>query len=98
MCQTDRPPSGKPSCVARGGKDITSALQVAIGAHPELWGQVAVTASGCLGPCFDGPTIVVYPEGVWYAGVTVDDVPEIVASHMIGGVPVERLIYQWPED
>jgi (2Fe-2S) ferredoxin len=35
---------------------------------------------------------VVYPEQVWYGGVTVDDVEEIIQSHLIGGKPVERLL------
>ena len=38
-----------------------------------------------------GVTIVVYPEQVWYGGVTVGDVAVIVDSHLVGGVPVERL-------
>ncbi|MBI2202560.1 MAG: Rieske 2Fe-2S domain-containing protein [Candidatus Rokubacteria bacterium] len=37
--------------------------------------------------------IVVYPEDVWYAGVTETDLDEIIASHIIGGAPVERLRY-----
>jgi (2Fe-2S) ferredoxin len=38
-----------------------------------------------------GPTIVVYPEAIWYGGVTLDDVDEIFESHVMGGKPVERL-------
>jgi (2Fe-2S) ferredoxin len=34
---------------------------------------------------------VVYPEGVWYGRVRVEDIPEIVESHLVNGVPVERL-------
>ena len=71
---------------------IATALQEGLGRHPELWGRIAVTSTGCLGPCFEGPTVVVYPEAVWYVGVTVDDVPEIVESHMRHGVPVARLV------
>jgi (2Fe-2S) ferredoxin len=41
--------------------------------------------------------MVVYPEGVWYAGVTVADVAEIVREHLVSGRPVERLRYRWPE-
>jgi (2Fe-2S) ferredoxin len=33
----------------------------------------------------------VYPEGVWYANVKPEDVPEIVERHLVGGQPVERL-------
>jgi (2Fe-2S) ferredoxin len=70
-------------------------LQEGLGANPDLWGKVAVTPSGCLGPCFEGPTVVVYPEAVWYTGVGPADVTEIVASHMRDGVPVERLRHDW---
>jgi (2Fe-2S) ferredoxin len=92
VCENARPAGGKPSCGARGSGAITTALQEGLGRHPELWGRIAITATGCLGPCFEGPTIVVYPEAVWYAGVTVGDVAEIVESHMRNGVPVARLL------
>jgi (2Fe-2S) ferredoxin len=92
VCDNARPAGGKPSCGARGAGEILSALQEGLGRHPELWGRIAVTPAGCLGPCFEGPTIVVYPEAVWYVGVTADDVPEIVERHMRDGVPVERLV------
>jgi (2Fe-2S) ferredoxin len=91
VCDNARPAGGKPSCGARGAGEILSALQEGLGRHPELWGRIAVTPSGCLGPCFEGPTVVVYPEAVWYVGLTVADVPEIVERHMRDGLPVERL-------
>jgi (2Fe-2S) ferredoxin len=92
VCENARPQGGKPSCGARGSAELTTALQEGLGRHPELWGRVAVTSTGCLGPCFEGPTIVVYPEAVWYVGVTPADIPEIVDSHMCRGIPVSRLI------
>ena len=95
VCVNERPAGGKPSCGA-GGRAILAALQTGLGKHPESWGEVAVTEAGCLGPCFDGPTVVVYPEGVWYANVTIADVDEIVREHLVGGRPVERLRYRWP--
>jgi (2Fe-2S) ferredoxin len=39
-----------------------------------------------------GPSVLVYPDGVMYGRVTVDDVNEIFESHLIGGKPVQRLI------
>ncbi len=48
--------------------------------------------AGCLEQCEVGPTVVVYPDAVWYGGVTPADVDEIIDSHIIGGRPVERLI------
>lgn len=97
VCQQTRPPGGKPSCGARGSVDVFNALQEGLGANPDLWGKVAVTATGCLGPCFDGPSVVVYPEGTWYAPVTEADAKEIVTEHMLAGRVVDRLVYRWPE-
>jgi (2Fe-2S) ferredoxin len=56
--------------------------------------EVRINKAGCFSQCGNGPMIVVYPEDVWYAGVQPEDIPEIVASHLIGGQPVERLRYR----
>jgi (2Fe-2S) ferredoxin len=42
------------------------------------------TSSGCLGPCFDGPNAVVYPDGVWYGGLERGDAVRL-AQHLIDG-------------
>jgi (2Fe-2S) ferredoxin len=54
-------------------------------------GRVRANAAGCLDQCARGVTVVVYPDQTWYGGVTAADVPEIVQSHLIDGVPVDRL-------
>ena len=59
-----------------------------------LGAEVRVNTAGCFSQCGHGPMIVVYPENVWYAGVRVEDLAEIVQSHLFGGVPVERLVYR----
>lgn len=56
-----------------------------------LKGTIRANAAGCLDACALGPTVVVYPEGVWYGRVRPEDVPEIVQRHLLGGTPVERL-------
>jgi (2Fe-2S) ferredoxin/2-polyprenyl-3-methyl-5-hydroxy-6-metoxy-1,4-benzoquinol methylase len=53
--------------------------------------EVQITACGSLGLCESGPNLVVYPEGVWYSGVTPADIPELVRSHFIEDTPLERL-------
>lgn len=94
---TNRRPEGatKPSCGLRGGDSIRAALKKAI-AKRGLNGTIRANAAGCLDVCEEGPAIVVYPEGVWYVGVTEDDVEEIVESHLLGGRPVGRLIRRAP--
>jgi len=62
-----------------------------------LKGRVRINKSGCLDQCGHGPTVVVYPEGVWYSHLTLEDVPEIVEEHLKGGHPVERLRYHPPK-
>ena len=54
-------------------------------------GQVRVNKSGCLDRCELGPVCVVYPEGIWYTYIDEQDVNEIIDSHLINGIPVERL-------
>ena len=55
--------------------------------------EVRINKSGCFSQCGHGPMIVVYPENVWYAGVQARDLPDLLESHILNGVPVARLIY-----
>jgi (2Fe-2S) ferredoxin len=55
--------------------------------------EVRINKAGCFSQCGHGPMMVVYPENVWYAGVKESDLQEILESHILGGVPVKRLIY-----
>jgi (2Fe-2S) ferredoxin len=61
----------------------------AAGKHAE----VRINKAGCFSQCGHGPMMVVYPDNVWYAGVQESDLPEILESHILGGVPVKRLVY-----
>jgi toluene monooxygenase system ferredoxin subunit len=56
--------------------------------------DMRINKSGCFSQCGHGPMIVVYPENVWYSGVQESDLDEILASHIIGGQPVTRLLYE----
>ena len=56
-----------------------------------LGGRVRINRSGCFSQCGNGPMVVVYPEGVWYAAVSPADAREIVDRHLVHGEPVERL-------
>lgn len=53
---------------------------------------VAITATGCLGPCGTGTNVLVYPEGIMYGSVTKEDVCAIFDQHLLGGMPIERLM------
>ena len=47
----------------------------------------------CLGVCEGGPIVVVYPEGVWYGGVTAELLERIVVEHLKGGRVVEEAVF-----
>ncbi|HUL59435.1 MAG TPA: (2Fe-2S) ferredoxin domain-containing protein [Anaeromyxobacteraceae bacterium] len=88
-CQQEKP-GGAPCCSGRGSAAVLDALRKELAAQA-LLDDVQVTTCGSIGMCERGPNMVVYPEGIWYSGVQVADVPEIVREHFRHGRPVERL-------
>ena len=54
-------------------------------------GSIVLTECGSVGFCAIGAAVMVYPDGVWYAQVREDDVPEIIEEHLMHGRVVERL-------
>lgn len=77
--------SGKPACGRRGGLEIVAAVQRELLVRRA---SALVTPCGCLGPCFDGPNAVIYPDNVWYGNLTPDDAPALV-SHLVDGTILE---------
>ena len=92
VCSQQRPP-GHPrgSCAANGAAPLLQAFWAEL-QRRQAYEQVAVTYSGCLGPCDGGPNVLVYPEGVLYQGVKVEDVGELFDRHLLGGEVVDRLV------
>ncbi|MBI4229813.1 MAG: (2Fe-2S) ferredoxin domain-containing protein [Planctomycetes bacterium] len=91
ICENERKPDDpRGCCSAKGSADVLDRLKGAIHAKG-LKKEIRINRAGCLDQCSLGVSIVVYPEGVWYGGVTVGDVDEIIGSHLLGGRPVERL-------
>jgi (2Fe-2S) ferredoxin len=91
VCTNERP-AGHPrgSCVQNGSIEVLQTFRDLQG-EKNLF-NFKVVATGCLEPCLAGPTVVVYPDDVWYGGVTVDDVERIIDEHLVGGHAVEFLI------
>lgn len=85
--------SGKPACGPGGGQAVLGAVQALLIARGAT--DVLVTPCGCLGPCFDGPNAVLYPEGVWYSGLAIEDAPDLV-RHLIEGTPLAAKVTEPP--
>lgn len=91
VCHNVRPEGApRPSCTANGTSELHAQLQQ-LAKAAGLPGKVRINKSGCLDQCEHGPTVVVYPEAVWYGHVQPEDAAEIVAEHLVAGRPVERL-------
>ncbi|HQJ26441.1 MAG TPA: NADH-quinone oxidoreductase subunit NuoF [Thermoleophilia bacterium] len=82
-------------CIASGALDVSKAVREEIEARG-LAGEIDVVETGCLGPCVQGPVALVYPDGVFYQNIKVDDVPELVEEHLLKGRVVERLVSHAP--
>jgi (2Fe-2S) ferredoxin/predicted O-methyltransferase YrrM len=84
-------PEGAPSCSARGSEAVIEALRREIMAQG-LANDVQVTTCGSIGLCERGPNMIVYPDGVWYSGLTHENISEIVREHLKAGRVVQRLL------
>jgi sirohydrochlorin ferrochelatase/(2Fe-2S) ferredoxin len=54
--------------------------------------DIRVTRTSCMGRCGEGPTVAVYPDGIWYRGVKETDAKELVEEHLLGDRLVSRLV------
>ena len=94
FCRQQKP-GGLPCCAERGAAESLAALQAAV-AEAGLGDEVMFTPCDSFGMCGRGPNLIVYPEGLWYHGVTPAAAREIVQEHFKAGRPVERLLERDP--
>ncbi len=80
-------------CVSAGALKIKEKILAAL-KDKGLLNEINIIETGCMGPCDLGPVMVVYPEGVFYKKVSLDDVDELVEEHFIKGRPVRRLMLE----
>lgn len=71
------------------GKNVTEPPPVT----PRGSGTILRTKVDCLRICEQGPIAVVYPDGIWYRGVTEEVLDRIIDEHLVGGRPVEEYVF-----
>lgn len=73
---------GNAVCCSRGGSEpIRDALKRYVKEN-HLQGKVRVSQSGCMDLCSQGPNVMVFPDGIWYKDVRMEDVPTIIQNHL----------------
>jgi (2Fe-2S) ferredoxin len=91
VCTNTRPPGHKRGCCAeKGSEKLRDYMKV----RAKELGLPAtrINAAGCLDRCELGPTLVIYPEGIWYSYHSPEDIDEILETHLAQGGRVERLM------
>ena len=92
ICTNRREPGhSRGCCNADGDESLKNAFKKEV-ERRGLKPLVRANSAGCLDQCERGVSVVVYPEQVWYGGVTVADIPEIIEQHLIRGQVVTRLL------
>ncbi len=92
ICTNQRDPEHPRGCCNPDGSGELQKLFKSAMSKRGLKSKVRANKAGCLDQCEHGPTVVVYPEAIWYGGVTAADVEKIVDEHIVGGRPVGRLM------
>ena len=88
VCINRREP-GEVCCSQRASEAIAEALKARVKALG-LARAIRVSKSGCQDVCAKGPNVMVFPDYLWYHGVTQDDVERIIQATIRGlpaGVP-----------
>jgi (2Fe-2S) ferredoxin len=87
--------TGPKCCTPEVGMEAWEALKGQIKEHGLGAGENACyrTKVGCLRICCHGPTMVVYPEGTWYHGMTAERIPRLVTQHLVHGQPVTEWVF-----
>jgi (2Fe-2S) ferredoxin len=96
-CNTREPGHTRGCCNPDASGRLRECFKQELKRH-NLGSLVRANQSGCLDQCELGPTVVIYPQAIWYGHVTPADVPRIVEETIKHGriladlvIPDEKL-------
>ena len=96
ICTNERAQGERKSCGEAHGLQLVKAFKKLVKDHG-LNASVRAQRAGCLDSCEFGPSLVVYPDGVFYGSVNLEDVDEIFNEHLLNNRTVKRLVIKFPE-
>jgi NADH:ubiquinone oxidoreductase subunit F (NADH-binding)/(2Fe-2S) ferredoxin/NAD-dependent dihydropyrimidine dehydrogenase PreA subunit len=80
------------NCVSRGAKSLRDEFEEHLN-RLEIRDEIKLVNTGCVGLCEQGPFVIVYPEGVFYAQIKPKHIKEICEEHLYKGRIVEKLVF-----
>ena len=89
-CNQREPGHPRGCCDPEGSEALRDCFKTQL-KQRKLGPLVRANSAGCLDQCELGPTVVIYPQGIWYGGVTLEDVPRIIEETIVGGNVLEDL-------
>ena len=90
-CNQRSPGHARGCCDPDGSEQLRNAFKAELkrrGLNP----LVRANESGCLDQCELGPTVVIYPQGIWYGHVQLADVARIIDETIVGGKVLADLL------
>ena len=90
-CNTREPGNPRGCCDPNKSQALRNQFKIELEKRG-LKGRVRANMAGCLDQCEHGPNLVIYPQGIWYGGVRIEDVPRIIEETVLGGVVLKDLL------
>ena len=85
------------SCGQKGGSHFREILKNEI-KRRGLKRKIRINKAGCLDTCKQGISMVIYPQGIWYGKVAIDDIPEIIEKSLLQDEVIQRLLMPFMKD
>lgn len=95
VCCNRRDPGSRKCCDPDGSEALRERFKTELKKR-NLGPLVRANKAGCLDQCELGPTVVIYPQEIWYGGVKLDDVPRIIEETVVAGRVLPDLLI--PDD
>lgn len=92
VCCNQRAPGHRRGCCdPEGSEALRNAFKAEVKSR-NLGPVVRANKAGCLEQCEHGPTVAIYPQGIFYGGVTLGDVSRIIEETVVNGRIIEELL------
>lgn len=92
VCCNQREPGHRRGCCDPDGSQALRNCFKAELSRRQLGPLVRANLAGCLEQCELGPTVVIYPQEIWYGHVQPSDVPRIIDETILGGRILDDLL------